>query len=118
MPCLSRWGMLVRMVGAVDERVRRYILDGTDQDLRRLVSISQVSAEMARTAFRRAGVQEGWSAIDCGCGRLGGLAVLAEMVGPGGRVVGVDFSEATVQKARSVISALGLSNVKVVAGDM
>ena len=35
-----------------------------------------------------------WSAIDCGCGPLGGLAVLAELVGSAGRVVGVDVNEA------------------------
>ena len=115
--------MLVRevegiMAEAVDERVRRYILDGADQDLRRLLSISQVSADMARTAFHKVGVQEGWRALDCGCGPLGGLAVIAEMVGPSGRVVGVDFSEPAVQKARLVASALGLTNVEVVVGDI
>jgi SAM-dependent methyltransferase len=56
--------------------------------------------------------------IDCGCGPLGGLAVLAEMVGPGGRVVGVDLSQATVQRARAVVAALELSNVDVIAGDL
>src|SRR5262245_32099641 len=106
------------MAEAVDQRVRRYILDGADQDLRRLMSISQVSAGMARTAFLRLGVQEGWRAIDCGCGPLGGLAVIAEMVGPSGHVVGIDFSEPTVQKARSVAAALGLTNVEVVLGDV
>jgi len=58
------------MAGAVAERVRRYIFDGTDQDLRRLLRISELSAEMARAAFLRIGSQEGWSAIDCGCGPL------------------------------------------------
>jgi SAM-dependent methyltransferase len=106
------------MIESVEARVRRYILDGTDQDLGRLLSISQVSADMARRAFRRVGVQERWTAIDCGCGPLGGLAVLAEAVGPGGRVVGVDFNEAAVQRARTVASTLGLTNVEVVAGDL
>jgi SAM-dependent methyltransferase len=106
------------MAEAVAERVRHYVLDGTDQDLRRLLSISEVSAEMARAAFCRLGVQEGWNAIDCGCGPIGGLAVMAEMVGPAGRVVGVDFSEPTVQRARAVVSALELGNVEVVAGDL
>ncbi|HYY82024.1 MAG TPA: class I SAM-dependent methyltransferase [Actinomycetes bacterium] len=106
------------MAEAVAERVRRYILDGTDEDLRRLLRISELTAEMARAAFRRAGVQEGWSAIDCGCGPIGGLAVMAELVGPGGRVVGVDFSEPAVKQARAVASALGLGNVQVVAGDL
>jgi len=106
------------MAEAVAERVRHYILDGSDEDLRRLLSISEVSAEMARAAFRRVGVQDGWKAIECGCGPIGGLAVMAEMVGPAGRVVGVDFSESAVQRARAVVSALELGNVEVVAGDL
>lgn len=106
------------MAEAVAERVRRYILDGSDEDLRRLLSIAEVSAEMARAAFRRIGMQQGWTAIDCGCGPIGGLAVMAEMVGPGGRIVGVDFNPAAVQRARAVASALELDNVEVVAGDL
>jgi SAM-dependent methyltransferase len=39
-------------------------------------------------------------------------------VGPAGRVVGVDFSEPTIQYARSVMAALGLENVELVAGDI
>ena len=106
------------MADVLAERVRNYILDGTAQDLWRLLSISEVCAEMARAAFRRVGVQEGWNAIDCGCGPVGGLAVIAEMVGPAGRIVGVDFNQAAVQRARAVISALELSNIEVVAGDL
>ena len=106
------------MAEAVAERVRRYIFDGTDQDLRRLLSISELSAEMARAAFRRVGLQAGRHAIDCGCGPIGGLAVMAEMAGPAGRIVGVDFNEAAVQRARTVVSALELGNVEVIAGDL
>src|SRR5262244_1010384 len=106
------------MAEVIAERVRRYILDGSDEDLRRLLGIAEVSGEMARAAFRRVGMQEGWKAIDCGCGPIGGLAVMAEMVGPAGRVVGVDVSEPTVQRARSVAAALQLGNVELVAGDI
>ena len=100
------------------ERVSRYILDGSDPDLRRLLSGAELGAENARMAFRRVGVQPGWNVIDCGCGPIGGLAVLAEMVGPAGRVVGVDVSPAAVQRARAVVTALELGNVEVVAGDL
>jgi SAM-dependent methyltransferase len=106
------------MAEAVTERVRRYILDGSDEDLRRLLGIAEISAEMARAAFGRLGVQHGWTAIDCGCGPIGGLAVMAETVGPGGRIVGVDLNPAAVQRARAVVSALELGNVEVVAGDL
>ena len=106
------------MADAISERVRRYILDGSDEDLRRLLGVAEATGGMARSAFRRVGMQEGWHAIDCGCGPIGGLAVMAEMVGPAGRVVGVDFSEPAVQRARSVVAALGLGNVELFAGDI
>jgi SAM-dependent methyltransferase len=106
------------MTVAIDARVRRYILDGSDEDLTRLVGIAQTFADLARDGFSHVGVRPGWRAIDCGCGPLGGLAVLADMVGPDGRVLGVDFNESTVHKARSVTAALGLSNVDVVAADL
>jgi len=106
------------MAEEVTARVSRYVNDGSDQDLRRLLRGAELVAEPARTAFRRAGVQQGWNVIDYGCGPLGGLAVLAEMVGPAGRVVGVDLSPATVQRARAVVSALELGNVEVIAGGL
>jgi SAM-dependent methyltransferase len=106
------------MAEAIAERVRRYILDGSDEDLRRLLGVAEATREMARSAFRRVGMQEGWHAIDCGCGPIGGLAVMAEMVGPAGRVVGVDFSEPAVQRAQSVVAALELGNVELFAGDI
>jgi ubiquinone/menaquinone biosynthesis C-methylase UbiE len=106
------------MADVITGQARRYILDGGDEDLRRLLSISEVSAETARRAFRRVGIGPGWTVIDCGCGPIGGLAVLAETVGPAGRVVGVDFSEPSIARARSVVAALGLQNVELFAGDI
>lgn len=106
------------MAAVIADRVRRYVLDGSDDDLQRLLSISEVTAEAARRAFRRVGMGNGWTAIDCGCGPLGGLAVMAEMVGPAGRVVGVDFSERAISRARSVVAALELDNVELAVGDV
>ena len=106
------------MADATADQVRRYILDGSDEDLRRLMSLSESFAEHARRAFRRVGVGPGWTVVDCGCGPIGVLSLLAEMVGPTGRVVGVDFSEPSIQRARSVVAALGLANVDLFAGDI
>jgi ubiquinone/menaquinone biosynthesis C-methylase UbiE len=64
------------------------------------------------------GMQEGWHVIDCGCGPIGVLALMAELVGPAGRVVGVDFSEPAIQRARSVVAAWQLGNVELFAGDI
>jgi ubiquinone/menaquinone biosynthesis C-methylase UbiE len=96
------------MAQATADQLRRYVLDGSDEDLRRLLTLSESFAVQARRAFQRAGVGPGWTVIDCGCGPVGALALLAEMVGPAGRVVGVDFSEAAIERAGSVTAALGL----------
>jgi SAM-dependent methyltransferase len=96
----------------------RYLLDSSDEDLQRLLHIAELSAEPTRTAFRKIGVEAGWRVLDCGCGPLGALAVMAEMVGPEGQVVGIDFSEPAVQRARSIASTLGLDNVEVRVGDI
>ena len=106
------------MSDTIADRVRRYVLDGGDEDLRRLLGVAHVSADMARSAFRRIGVREGWKAVECGCGPIGGLAVLAEMVGPSGTVVGVDFNEPAVRRARSIAAALQLDNVELFCGDI
>ena len=106
------------MDDAVRERVRRYILDGGSDEERRLLRISELTAGAARAAFEAVGIGDGWRALDCGCGPIGALAVMAGAVGPSGAVVGVDFSETTVERARAVAAELGLANVRVVAGDV
>ena len=96
------------MAEAIAERVKRYILDGSDEDLRRLLGIAETTREMARSAFRRVGMQEGWHAIDCGCGPLGGLAVMAEMAGPaGGRSALTSASRPSSGLGRSGRAAAG-----------
>jgi SAM-dependent methyltransferase len=98
--------------------IERYVLNGTDEDLKRLLRISEVSVESTRIAIQRAGVRPGWSAIECGCGPLGALPLLAEAVGQSGRVVGIDVNDRAIGRARSVMETLGVTNVKVVVGDL
>ena len=106
------------MAELITDRVRHYVLDSSDEDLRRLLSISQLMADAAAADFRRVGAREGWSAIDCGCGPIGALTVMADVVGPTGRVVGVDFSEPAIQRARSIVKMFRLDNVEPIVGDI
>ena len=106
------------MTDPVAQRVQRYILDGSDDDLKRLVTASALLAESSRSALRRSGIQAGWSVIECGCGPIGALTVLAELAGQAGRVVGVELNPAAVRRAQSVVDTLGLENVQVIAGDV
>ena len=75
--------------------------------------VSLRAPEIARSAFRRVSMQEGWHVIDCGCGPMGGLAVMAEMVArPGGWLASTSASR-RLQRARSVVAALQLGNVEL-----
>jgi SAM-dependent methyltransferase len=103
---------------SVGDRVHRYLLDGGDADLRRLLTISQVLAEPARTALRRSGIAPGWTALECGCGPLGALLQLAELTGEAGQVTGVDLNAAAVDRVLSTAGALALGNVSAFAGDI
>jgi SAM-dependent methyltransferase len=63
-------------------------------------------------------MESGWSAVDCGCGPIGALTVLADLVGPSGRVAGIDFNAPSIERAKSVLHALGIGNVQVYVRDV
>jgi arsenite methyltransferase len=49
--------------------------------------------------------------LDLGCGAGTDLLVAAQMVGPGGRAIGVDMTSAMLERARQSAAAMGLTNV-------
>jgi SAM-dependent methyltransferase len=55
--------------------------------------------------------------IELGCGPRGCLDLLAERVGPQGRVVGLELSEEAVGLARNFVGERNLDNVEVLHGD-
>jgi SAM-dependent methyltransferase len=66
----------------------------------------------------QAGVGAGARVLDVGCGPVGALLELAEIVGPTGQVVGVDSSAEAVAKARETVASHGWANVEVVHADI
>jgi ubiquinone/menaquinone biosynthesis C-methylase UbiE len=54
--------------------------------------------------------------VDVGCGAGIDSLIAARMVGPNGQVLGVDMTEAMLDKARRSAAAAGLSNVEFRAG--
>lgn len=59
------------------------------------------------------GVKEGDTVLDLGSGAGFDLIIAARKVGPTGRVIGVDMTEAMISKAKENIRAEGLTNVDV-----
>lgn len=67
----------------------------------------------ARRALLQAGLQPGMRVADLGCGVGMVTGLIAELVGPAGQVVGVDFSGAQIAQAREMLPA-GVTNVSFI----
>ena len=81
-------------------------------DLMNRAMTAGLDREWRARAADRAELDPGDSALDVCCG-TGDLAVeLRRRVGPSGRVVGCDFSEAMLELARDKVDGLGLSDVE------
>lgn len=94
-----------------------YALGVDTGERERLARQADELAPESRELLDGTGLGPGGSAVDLGCGPLGVLHLLAERVGPGGRVVGVDADPTHVESARRTAKERELGAVEVVLGD-
>lgn len=66
---------------------------------------------------RLAPLTSGATVVDIGCGAGMDLLLAAQAVGPGGRAIGIDMTDAMAERARAGARALGLDQVEVRLGD-
>ena len=66
--------------------------------------------------FNLGALHEGQQVVDVGCGAGLDSLIAARMVGPHGRVIGVDMTTAMLEKARQSASDAGLTNVEFLEG--
>ncbi len=86
-----------------------YILGHSEAELLRLEHQAQIFGAETREILRRAGISPGMSVLDVGCG-VGDVAMIAaELVGPSGRVLGIDNAAAALLPARARAARAGYS---------
>ena len=85
-----------------------------DEDLNRLPDGESSFGCGNPLAF--AAVKEGEVVLDLGAGAGLDLLIAAEKVGPTGRVIGVDMTDAMIEAAQANIARAGLANVEVRKG--
>lgn len=95
-----------------------YVFDRGQGDQARLIRSSEALSPFTTEACLRAGLRPGGGAIDIGCGPLGALIALAEVVGSEGRVVGLDSSGEALALARTILIQRGYSAVTLVEGEL
>jgi ubiquinone/menaquinone biosynthesis C-methylase UbiE len=94
-----------------------YVLGYRRAEQERLQRQAEDLATESSWLFDQIGVSTGAQVVEIGCGPHGCLALLAERVGPSGKVVGVERSEDAVELARRLIRERGLTNVDVFCRD-
>src|SRR5215472_10475369 len=70
-----------------------------------------------RRAVQALGLRPGDSVVDIACGTGLNFPLIEEAIGPDGRIVGVDLTDAMLAQAQDRIKANGWSNVSLVRAD-
>jgi ubiquinone/menaquinone biosynthesis C-methylase UbiE len=73
-------------------------------------------AQRLRTV-RALGLRPGDTVVDVACGTGLNFSLIEQLIGPGGRIVGVDLTDAMLTQARQRIEAEGWRNVSLVQAD-
>jgi demethylmenaquinone methyltransferase/2-methoxy-6-polyprenyl-1,4-benzoquinol methylase len=68
-------------------------------------------------AVQALGLRPGDSVIDIACGTGLNFPLIEEVIGPGGRIVGVDLTDAMLDRAQNRIETNGWSNIGLVQAD-
>ncbi len=95
-----------------------YPLGHGDAELDRLMKQSQFFGVLTEQVLRLAGLAPGMTVLDVGCGAGDVSLLAAAMVGPSGRVVGIDRSADAIALARRRAEAAGITNVAFRTGDV
>jgi len=95
-----------------------YVVESIVGEYDRLVRIAHAFDDDVRDGWRRTGLGGGARVIDVGCGALGALQSFANLVGPTGCVVGLDFNAGALANAETILTQRGSSNFQLVHGDI
>jgi arsenite methyltransferase len=90
---------------------------GYPEELARVPEAAVESFAGVANPFSRGRLQPGEDVLDLGCGAGTDSLVAAQMVAPGGRVVGLDMTPEMLAKARAAAAELGVDNVEFVEGE-
>jgi 2-polyprenyl-3-methyl-5-hydroxy-6-metoxy-1,4-benzoquinol methylase len=99
-------------------RAQDYPLGYSELEARRLAEQGALLEDLTADVFRRAGLREGMTVLDIGCG-VGDVSLLAaRLVGPRGAVLGIDRAASSVQSARGRATAVGIAHARFEQADL
>jgi ubiquinone/menaquinone biosynthesis C-methylase UbiE len=93
-----------------------YVMGRTSQEYERLRRQSELLEPATRSVLNRAGLGPGMSCLDVGCGPGEVMRLMAEHVGPAGRVVGIDVDGKLGREALALLMSKGYRQCSFVEG--
>jgi len=94
-----------------------YALGHSEQELQRLSRQGQALGPFTDQLFEQAGISRGMRVLDVGCGSGDVAFLAADLVGPEGKVVGVDRERRAIDWANARANSRAITNVSFVEGD-
>ena len=98
--------------------VDSYALGRSAAETRRLILQHQIYGPITTGVLSAAGITRGMRVLDLGSGAGDVALTVAQLVGPEGRVVGIDANEEILDTARSRVAAAGWTNIELRRGDI
>lgn len=95
-----------------------YPIGENESQTRRLVTQAQLYDPSTRVFFRAAGIGQGMRVLELGTGVGDVTLLLAELVGPSGRIIGIELNPPAAQTARTRVQTVGWRNVDIRVGDI
>ena len=101
----------------ISDRDATYTLGRTSHETTRLIEQSRIYGPSTTRLCRQAGITNGMRVLEIGSGAGDVALSLAGLVGPTGKVIGVDINATILDTARQRAADAGVRNVEFVAGD-
>lgn len=94
-----------------------YMMGRTEAEYERLRRQARLLEPATRRVLESTGIGPGMSCVDIGCGPGEVMRLMGELVGPSGRVVGVDLDAPLGAQALAMLRATGHSTFEFIEGD-
>src|SRR6184192_495785 len=95
-----------------------YVLGHTPIEQLRLIRQARFLTPATEHFLQDAGIVSGMRVLDIGCGMGDVTMLVAQLVGPAGRVVSIDLDQASVETAQNRALAAGLDNATFHCADI
>src|SRR5512136_2803397 len=105
-------------MSTIDSNPMLYPIGENDLQTRRLITQAQLYNSSTRAFFQAAGIGQGMKVLELGSGVGDVSLVLADLVGPSGRIIGVELKSAAVEAAQARMAMAGWRNIEYVVGDI